>query len=759
MVDLLKHNQKSYEKIREALASGIKKLAISHATGTGKSYLIGKLFEDYNDKKKLVLVPSAYIKEQMQKIFNKYNIVNADVMLYQKLIKLEDKEISDMDYGVIALDEFHHDTSKVWGSKVRILIESHADSIIFGTTATPVRSDGVNALDELFEGNCVSELPLSTAIAKKVVPLPVYVSALYSLDEELENLREKVKNATNTEEEKKELYNKIDSMRKQIDKSYGMPIILNKHIRDKEGKYLVFCKNKKHLLEIKDTVIEWFKIAGFKDIHSYVVHSSYEGKDKEYKAFCGDTGHNLKLLFCVNMLNEGLHLSDISGVLLLRPTNSNIIWLQQIGRCIESNNSKNPVIIDAVNNFNAVQQGMGLLQEIKEAVAKEKESDNRDSSDSDLIDIDTFFVTEYVQNVQEMFGQIEGRLKNSWDLYIRALKQYKEREGDCLVPDEHVETIKNIEVKLGQWVRCIRLRRKGKNNYFLTYEMIQMLEKIGFVWDVYEYNCNVYLQALKQYKDREGNCLVPVRHIEIINDGDKINLGQWVNRIRGARNGGRPYKSLTREIIDELNNLNFTWKIEKENSFDRFYRYICCFKRKYGHIDIKYSDTIDGYNIGKMYSQFFNSFKNGKLSDTQNEKLKEVGIDFSIDKNEKRHNSNLELSKKAIEEGVIISVKNQVYQGVNLYNWAKKYKNMFSIEEQLIIEKLLSKDVRKPTSIKDKSGKVYMYSSMREAGRALCHFFHVVDNENKGITIVYNRISGYVKNSKYKGLLIEKANV
>lgn len=62
-VDLLEHNQKAYEKIREALASGARKLAISHATGTGKSYLIGKLFEDYNDEKKLVLVPAAYIRD------------------------------------------------------------------------------------------------------------------------------------------------------------------------------------------------------------------------------------------------------------------------------------------------------------------------------------------------------------------------------------------------------------------------------------------------------------------------------------------------------------------------------------------------------------------------------------------------------------------------------------------------------------------------------------------------------------------------
>ena len=153
-------------------------------------------------------------------------------------------------------------------------------------------------------------------------------------------------------------------MRSQIEKAYGVPIILNKHIKDKEGKYLVFCKNKKHLAEIKETVIGWFKTAGFKDIHSYVVHSTHEGKDEEYKAFCNDVSHSMKLLFCVNMLNEGLHLENISGVLLLRPTNSNIIWHQQIGRCIESNNSKNPVIIDAVNNFNSVSQEIGLFDSI-----------------------------------------------------------------------------------------------------------------------------------------------------------------------------------------------------------------------------------------------------------------------------------------------------------------------------------------------------------------------------------------------------------
>ena len=411
-VDLFKHNQEAYKKVKSAILDGKKKIAISHATGTGKSYLIAKFFEDYSNDKKLVLVPSTYISDQIKELFEKYSIQNVEVILCQKLIKMSDEDIAVMDYSVIALDEYHHDTSKMWGEKVRTLIDTHPESIIFGTSATPIRSDGVNTIDELFEGNCASDLPLSESIAKKIVPLPKYVGALYALNDELEKLRKKVENATNTKEEKQEFYKKINTMRSQIEKSYGIPIILNKHIKDKEGKFIVFCKRKKHLREIKETVIGWFKTAGFKNINAYEVYSDYENKDAEYKGFCDDTSHSLKLLFCVNMLNEGLHLENISGVLLLRPTRSMIVFLQQIGRAIEANNTNTPVIIDAVNNFNSAGQGMKLLGEIKEAVAKEKES-NPKFDDSRFEDIDTFFVVEQIVEIKEMFKEIKERLHGS----------------------------------------------------------------------------------------------------------------------------------------------------------------------------------------------------------------------------------------------------------------------------------------------------------------------------------------------------------
>lgn len=617
MIDLKPHNLEAYEKIKEVLTNGKNRVAVSHATGSGKSYLIAQLCEDHNEDKKLILVPSNYIREQIEKLLKKYEIQNYEFMVYQKFIKLSDDDIVKLDYKLIVLDEYHHNTSKVWGAKVMCLLKSHPESIVFGTSATPVRSDGVNTIDELFEGSCASELSLSDAIAKKIVPIPTYVSAMYSLDDELERLREKVKNATNTKEEKAEFYEKIKAMRTQIDKAYGMPIILNKYLKNKEGKYLIFCRNKAHLEEIKDTVIEWFKTAGFKDINSYVVHSSYEQKNKEYISFCEDTSHKMKLLFSVNMLNEGLHLSDISGVLLLRPTNSNIVWHQQIGRCIEANNTESPVIIDATNNFQSVRQGIALFKAIREAVAKEKES-NKYFDDRDFLELDTFFVTGYVQEIQQIFADIEGRLTGSWEVYIKALEQYKAREGDCDVPIKHVEVIENEKkVNLGQWVSNMRSAKNGIDKFKITQRMIDELENIGFIWDALYYRFKQQIYDIKKFVLTYNR--YPIRSSK---DEWEFKLGSFISTeiMQNKSIENHPYPKWKLDIINDAGLNDFFDK--KESAFERFCRMALAYKEQYGHVNIKRKDSIDNYNIGKEYSSFTSKCKKGELTNLQIVKLK-----------------------------------------------------------------------------------------------------------------------------------------
>ena len=86
----------------------------------------------------------------------------------------------------------------------------------------------------------------------------------------------------------------------------------------------------------------------------------------EFKAD-NDRKH-LKLLYCIDALNEGVHVPDISGVILLRPTISPIIYKQQIGRALSASKSKNPVIFDIVNNIENLYSIDTIQEEMQVAI-------------------------------------------------------------------------------------------------------------------------------------------------------------------------------------------------------------------------------------------------------------------------------------------------------------------------------------------------------------------------------------------------------
>ena len=555
MVDLKPHNKENYQKIKQMFQSGKKICAISQATGTGKTYLIAKLCEDYADMKKIIIAPNNYILDQTKEKFTGYGITKTDFITYQKLIKMEDREISDMELDLIVLDEFHHTTSKVWGEKVEQLLSSHTGALIFGTSATPVRTDGTNTIDAVFNGNCVYELPLAKAIVEKIIPMPKYIASLYTLDEELEKLRDKVKNSYNTPEEKKELHQKIDAMRSQIEKSYGVPIILNRHIPDKQGKYIVFCKNRSHLKQIKDTVVEWFQTAGFKNINSYCLYSDYEENAKDYKAFVEDTSNNLKLLFSVNMLNEGLHLDGISGVLLLRPTRSNIIFNQQVGRCIDAANTKMPVILDLVNNFNSVGYAYNLKREIIDE-AKRKKDEGTIFNTNWIEDIDTFFITDYIEDSIKLFENISCGLKDVFERGLDHLDRYIKEYGNTLVPSAYVCS---DGFALGDW--CCNKRSEYRKK-LLAENRVEVLNDRKFVWNTCQERFKKQVEEIKQYLEQNGK--LPSEHSQ---NYEEKKLGYFLSnqKQRFSIKGEEYQNELTTKQIEVLRDLGVVF----EDKFDK----------------------------------------------------------------------------------------------------------------------------------------------------------------------------------------------
>lgn len=472
VVEILKpHNLEAYQEINSLLESGIKKIAIPRATGSGKTFVMGALAERYNSDKKLVLEPTKPLLNSIKEKFDEFGIVNTDFITYQKLIRMSDEDIAAMDYKLIFLDEFHHGTAPVWGMKIDYLMKTHTDSIILGTSATTVRNDGVNVVERLFDNNAIGELSLSTAIARKVLPCPHYITAIYRIDDEFEKLKKRIEDSTNTKDEKKEFYRKMQEMKIHFEKSYGIPLILNKYIKMRNGRYLVFCKNKKHLNAMRDVVINWFQMSGIKNVHSYAVYSDYPEKEKDYKEFCEDNSDSAKILLSINMLNEGLHIEDISGVLMLRTTRSNLVYLQQLGRLLEAGNmDKYLLVFDFVNNFSSANDGVGLLKEIKDAVAREKENDP-DFNDSGFEDIDTYFVLDQILEVQEMFKEIEGRLQG---------REWTEEENEILRKYYPVEGTKVADRLEGRTRGAIKRQARELDlfvNRLWTKEEIEIMKK------------------------------------------------------------------------------------------------------------------------------------------------------------------------------------------------------------------------------------------------------------------------------------------
>lgn len=811
-VDLLKHNQEAFQEINKLIESGIKKIAVPRATGSGKTYLMGALAEQYNNDKKLVLEPTRPLLNSIEEKFDEFGIANTDFIPYQKLIRISDEDIAAMDYKLIFLDECHHCVSPVWGKKVNYLMETHSDSIILGTSATTVRNDGVNVVETIFDNNAIGELPLSTAIARKVLPCPHYITAVYRLDDEFEKLKKRIENATNTKSEKKEFYKKMQEMKIHFEKSYGIPLILNKYIRVKNGKYLVFCKNKKHLDAMRDVVIDWFHTSGIKDVHSYAVYSDYPDKEKDYKDFCEDNSDSPKILFSINILNEGLHIKDISGVLMLRTTQSNLIYLQQLGRLVEAENlDKYLVVFDFVNNFSSVNDGIGLLREIKDAIAKEKESDP-DFDDSGFEDIDTYFVIDQVVEIQEMFREIEGRLVGSWDFYIKALKQYKEREGDCLVPRNHIEVVDGVKMALGNWCKSMRKAKKDEGTCLLTKEREEQLNQEGFIWNVYQYNFEKKIkQVAEYYKENKKYPFFGSGNFETESLAQFLSIEKMYIR-------KEDYPQYKRDIIEKYLP-EFSCEKRRDKQFNELLEYLKLYKYRYHNLNIKARDVIDGYKIGEKLNFIKGEYNKKKLSEDKIRKLEEVGVYFGSAK-EWQFRKKMELAKQAVKNGITISRINEVYKGVDLYNWIrcsvkKKYEKDELMKDEIeIIEKLTGKKLDGSNTQYEKNfelcremvghginvntQKVYMgvniynwihnhrnqfsdkelviinqlmppnpqnisvriidlmnqnyqeYASISEAGRALHNEFKVIESDDKGIKAIQRRLTGKIKNPVYK---------
>lgn len=406
-VKLLPHNQITFEKILE-LCQTHNKICVPQATGTGKTYLEAKIVEEWSDKNVIIFAPRNEILDETKNTFKEdCDIEGINTITYQTFNNMKDEEIIDMDLDIILFDEAHRLLAPEWNKKIQVLIDSHPQSLIFGMTATPIRADGRDIREKIFDNCSTHYITLEEAIVRDIVKMPIYVSALYTFDEVLEDMQYKIENSKNSKEEKIELKNRVKAAKNNLELSMGVPTIIKKYISDYNGKYLVFCRDTEHLEESILLVNRWFRESGYKDeIVNYRIGSNYSDSNNQLEMFKKDNNNRLKLLFSIEKLNEGVHIPTVDGVILLRPTSSNVIYYQQIGRCIRADTNKRPVILDLVNNMNGIK--IPLRDGINKCLEVRKNGGYPECSND--IEIDNYSIIDCLHETASVFSEIENDL-------------------------------------------------------------------------------------------------------------------------------------------------------------------------------------------------------------------------------------------------------------------------------------------------------------------------------------------------------------
>lgn len=335
--------EKALEKLQNLRKKGENKALIIVATGTGKTYLSAFDVRNFKAKTILFLVHRENIlikaKQSFETILPQINSFG----LYTGNKKEQDKnylfstiqtmssnflEFSQDFFEYIIIDEAHHVASPSY----KKILDYFKPKFLLGLTATSNRMDG-NSIYEVFDENIALDIRLNEALEHNlIVPFHYYgISDIQSIDYE------------NVDLIKIDLLAKLLSVNKRVD------FIIDKmNFYSNSGnkrKVLGFCVSKEH----SNFMSEEFNKKGINSI-TLTSEDSISKREDSIKRLENEND-SLEVIFTVDIFNEGIDIPSINMVLFLRPTNSPIVFVQQLGRGLRKYKNKEFLtVLDFIGN-------------------------------------------------------------------------------------------------------------------------------------------------------------------------------------------------------------------------------------------------------------------------------------------------------------------------------------------------------------------------------------------------------------------------
>lgn len=308
------------------------------ATGIGKTYLSAFDVKKVKPEKmlfiahrKTIIKKAKYtfesiISNKKMAIYGDEDISDADYIfaMVQTLNKKEHLERFPKDYfNYIIIDEVHHSGAKTYQS----VINYFKPDFLLGMTATPERSDDFDIYG-LFNHNIAYEIRLYDALRENLLcPFHYFGISDITVNGECIDGKTSIKNLT--------LDQRID------------------HIIEK-SRYYGYSGEKLHGLMFVSRVEEAEILAeklNEKGIKSIAL-TGEDGDNARESAIEKLEKGEVEYLITVDIFNEGVDIPCVNQVILLRPTESSIVYIQQLGRGLRKNENKEfVVVLDFIGNY------------------------------------------------------------------------------------------------------------------------------------------------------------------------------------------------------------------------------------------------------------------------------------------------------------------------------------------------------------------------------------------------------------------------
>lgn len=345
--------------LKKIIESGEERALLISATGTGKTYASAFAMRELGFRRVLFLVHRGQLARQTKKAYGKifgdtisrglvgagYSDYNADYVFAMVQTLNRDEHLYKYDpdeFDCIILDEAHHSSAGTYQK----LMNYFKPKLWLGMTATPdKREDDIEGRNiyEIFNYQIAYEIRLQQAMEENILcPFHYFGISDVSLVEEKHLKSRKITdrdfNLLTSDERVRHIAEQAEYYGYSGDRVKG----------------LIFCSR----IDESEELSQKFNALGYRTI----ALNGSASEDDRINAFdrlvmdeneATDEMQPLDYIFSVEILNEGIDIVEVNQVIMLRPTESPIVFIQQLGRGLRKAEGKEYVVIlDFIGNYN-----------------------------------------------------------------------------------------------------------------------------------------------------------------------------------------------------------------------------------------------------------------------------------------------------------------------------------------------------------------------------------------------------------------------